>query len=151
MNIDFEDEQMIIPKKAIPVTPEIKGISIIINHFIKDGILIKRVEAMGKEAIVFSGNSNEITSRYKTEFDIKNALFVTFTPKTPEDYLCLIGPEAIDFYALKDGMFCSLALPFKISRAHPSNFGVILERTFFPGEFVKYEKKKFQIVTKMEA
>lgn len=134
MNIEFEEE-MIVPKSISPVIPATKGISVIINHYVKNNILNKRVEALGKEAIVYNGYSNVVANKYTTEFDIINALFVTFTPKTPEDYLCLIGTNQIDFYAISDQMYCPLTLPFKISQAHPCNFGLILERCSLPGEF----------------
>jgi hypothetical protein len=49
-----------------------------------------------------------------SEFIVLQAIFVTFSPKTPEEYLCLVGESQIDFYAMVDNNFCSLALPFKV-------------------------------------
>lgn len=135
MSIDL-DVEMIVPQQSEQSVPEFKDVSVIVNHFVKNGGLIKRVEALGREAAVFNGAGNEIENRYKTEFDILNAFFVTFTPKTPEDYLCLIGNDQIDFYSQDANCrtCCPIALPFKICRAHSCSFGIILERSSFPGE-----------------
>nr|CAD2207326.1 unnamed protein product [Meloidogyne enterolobii] len=135
MSIDL-DVEMIVPQQSEQSVPEFKDVSVIVNHFVKNGGLIKRVEALGREAAVFIGAGNEIENRYKTEFDILNAFFVTFTPKTPEDYLCLIGNDQIDFYSQDANCrtCCPIALPFKICSAHPCSFGIILERSSFPGE-----------------
>uniref|UniRef100_A0A914H9E7 Anaphase-promoting complex subunit 1 n=1 Tax=Globodera rostochiensis TaxID=31243 RepID=A0A914H9E7_GLORO len=126
---------MIVPKTTKTLSPAFKGYHVIINHFVKNGVLVKRVEAFGREAVVFHGCSNQTVHRYSTDFDLINALFVTFSSKTPEDYLCLIGSTQIDFYALADGMYCSLALPFKICQANSVSFGLLLERNSLPGEF----------------
>nr|CAD2173378.1 unnamed protein product [Meloidogyne enterolobii] len=135
MSIDL-DVEMIVPQQSEQSVPEFKDVSVIVNHFVKNGGLIKRVEALGREAAVFNGAGNEIENRYKTEFNILNAFFVTFTPKTPEDYLCLIGNDQIDFYSQDANCrtCCPIALPFKICRAHSCSFGIILERSSFPGE-----------------
>uniref|UniRef100_A0A183C3D7 Anaphase-promoting complex subunit 1 n=1 Tax=Globodera pallida TaxID=36090 RepID=A0A183C3D7_GLOPA len=106
-----EKKMMIVPKTTKTLSPAFKGYHVIVNHFVKNGVLVKRVEAFGREAVVFHG------------------------PKTPEDYLCLIGSTQIDFYALADGMYCSLALPFKICQANSVSFGLLLERNSLPGEF----------------
>uniref|UniRef100_A0A1I8B937 Anaphase-promoting complex subunit 1 n=1 Tax=Meloidogyne hapla TaxID=6305 RepID=A0A1I8B937_MELHA len=150
MSIDL-DVEMIVPQQSEQSVPVFKDVSVIVNHFLKNGVLIKRVEALGREAMVFNGTGSEIANRYKTEFDILNAFFVTFTPKTPEDYLCLIGNDQIDFYSqdANGGICCPIALPFKvlfdyevfinfypqICCAHPCSFGIILERSSFPGEY----------------
>jgi hypothetical protein len=39
---------------------------------VKNGVLVKRVEAFGKEAIVFDTNTNEIINKYETDFEIIN-------------------------------------------------------------------------------
>jgi len=51
---------------------KIQGISAIINHYVKDGILVKRIEAAGKQAILFNGYNNDIAKIYNTEFVIIN-------------------------------------------------------------------------------
>jgi hypothetical protein len=135
MSIDL-DVEMILPIQSESSIPFFKDVSVIVNHFVKNGVVLKRVEALGKEAIVFNGMGNEIINKFKTEFNILNAFFITFTPKTPENYLCLIGDDQIDFYSQDENyeMCCPIALPFKICRAHLCSFGIILERSSFPGE-----------------
>ncbi|CAK5058766.1 unnamed protein product [Meloidogyne enterolobii] len=74
MSIDL-DVEMIVPQQSEQSVPEFKDVSVIVNHFVKNGGLIKRVEALGREAAVFNGTGNEIENRYKTEFDILNVRF----------------------------------------------------------------------------
>ncbi|KAL3090662.1 hypothetical protein niasHT_023507 [Heterodera trifolii] len=130
-----ENKEMIVPKTTKKFASTFKGSQLIVNHFVINGIVAKRVEAIGREAVVFNGCSNRIVKRYAVDFDLINALFVTFSPNSPEDYLCLVGSSQIDFYALADQMYCSLALPFKICQATSVSFGLLLERSSLPGEF----------------
>uniref|UniRef100_A0A915D2V7 Anaphase-promoting complex subunit 1 n=1 Tax=Ditylenchus dipsaci TaxID=166011 RepID=A0A915D2V7_9BILA len=101
------------------------------NYFIKNGTCLERVEASGHDAVILRRNTGIVLRRYSLEFEIINALYVTFTPNTPEDYLCLVGESRINFYALADDQLCSLALPFKICSAHQCSFGLLLERDCF--------------------
>lgn len=59
----------------------------IVNHFVKDRVLVKRVEACGREAIVFHGSSDKISKRYTTDFEIINVIL----------YLLIICNEKHDF------------------------------------------------------
>uniref|UniRef100_A0A914W6J5 Anaphase-promoting complex subunit 1 n=1 Tax=Plectus sambesii TaxID=2011161 RepID=A0A914W6J5_9BILA len=98
----------------------------------------------GKNAAVVSYPLGALKRTYSTTFFIKDAFWHKFesgapsgcpeTSKTCEPFeaICLIGDDEIDFYSTINDEKLSMRLPFEITGAHRTKYGLLLQRKMYP-------------------
>ncbi|KAK0408829.1 hypothetical protein QR680_004186 [Steinernema hermaphroditum] len=91
---------------------------------------VYRLTAIGQEAVVTLEPCGDLVRSYKTDFYIIDAFWHTFhIDGKPEEFLCLFGPNAIEFHSVVGNKNHPFPLMITINAAFSTKQGILLQRS----------------------